>query len=237
MAGVDQQELEAPLLEDVPAQASRYWRGRLHDDLVEALGGQRLGQCVSSWQVRRAERPDLLAPTAAVIGDPHTRPRPRPCRYRDRHSVHTGGRLLGSGHLRVGASGARQDQAESTSAERRARSDRFRGAGKVPASVLSTGSRAPRGAELGRAHVILIPVVVARGHGFLSAIRVKGLPAQDRRYGPFSARPDPEHLKSSHKSVARSIPAPSIEASSTWISEGYYENCVVTVTQPDLGPP
>lgn len=39
---------------------------------------------------------------------------------------------------------------------------------------------------------------------YLSAIRAEGLPARDRRYGPFPTRADPEHLKSSHKSVARS---------------------------------
>ena len=39
----------------------------------------------------------------------------------------------------------------------------------------------------------------------LSAIRFEGLPAQDRRYGPFSAQADPNHSKSSHTSAVRSI--------------------------------
>jgi hypothetical protein len=46
---------------------------------------------------------------------------------------------------------------------------------------------------------------------------VEGMPAQDRRYGPFSPKPILKHLKSSHKSVARSIPVPFLEASWAWI--------------------
>ena len=51
----------------------------------------------------------------------------------------------------------------------------------------------------------------------LSAIRFEGMPAQDRRYGPFSARADPNHPKTSHNSVVRSILACSKEASKTGI--------------------
>ena len=70
VAGVDQQQLEAPLLEDVPDRLP-VLAGRLHHDLGDALGGQPLGECLE-LAGERAERPDLLAPTAAVIGDPHT---------------------------------------------------------------------------------------------------------------------------------------------------------------------
>src|SRR5215211_3073464 len=49
-----------------------------------------------------------------------------------------------------------------------------RGAGQVPASVLSTGSRAPRKAELGRAHRFS-SLVAAPSHGGL--IRYRGLSA------------------------------------------------------------
>jgi hypothetical protein len=55
------------------------------------------------------------------------------------------------------------------------------------------------------------------------------VPAQDHRYGPFPARADPEHLQSSHKSVARSIPVSSVEASWHWIRSAHDEDCVVTV--------
>ena len=49
--------------------------------------------------------------------------------------------------------------------------------------------------------------------GTLISCSSEGIPAQDRRCGPFCARADPDYLRSSHKSVVRSILACSKEAS------------------------
>jgi hypothetical protein len=160
LAGVDQHELEAVLLQHPP-----HWlpvlAGGLHHHLGDALGGQPPGQRLQSRGEGR-ERPHLLVASAAPLGHAHA------------------GHHLVLGHIQAGAARHQQlhhghllphrlrcpagptDQATLKDVL----AATVRGAGKAPASVLSTGSLAPRRAELGRA-TQFSSLVAAPGHGGL----------------------------------------------------------------------
>jgi hypothetical protein len=140
--------------------------GGFHHHLGDAFGGQPVGQRLQSrgegW-----EAPDLLAAAAFAGRHPHT------------------GHDLVLGHIQAGAARYQQLHHGHLLPHRRwcpagptdqatlkdVLTATVRGAGKAPASVVSTGSAAPRRAELGRAPRFS-SLVAAPGHaGLIRHIR------------------------------------------------------------------
>jgi hypothetical protein len=130
-------------------------------------------QAANAWEPRgeRRERPHLLAAAAAPVGHAHAGHhvvlgdiQPGAARHQQLHRRHL---PLPFGWCPAGPT----DQAML----KRVLTATVRGAGKAPASVVSTGSLAPRKAELGRAGPILI-LVAAHGHGGLISYCNAGLP-------------------------------------------------------------
>jgi hypothetical protein len=151
MPGIDQQQLQPALLQHIPARLP-VLAGRLHHHLGDLLLGKPVGKGLKIC-AERLEGVDLLAaPTGAIgyakAGDDLVLADVQPGAAFVDH-LHRRHFLL----VLVRRPAGPTDQATLKDVL----TATVRGAGKVPASVLSTGSLAPRKAELGRAHPILIP--------------------------------------------------------------------------------
>jgi hypothetical protein len=120
--------------------------GGVRHHLGDAFGGQPVGQRLQSRGEGRVGA-DLLA--AAVLGRPAPahRPRPRPWPHPGRRSVPPAAPPSTPPHGLWGRPAGPTDQATLKDVL----TATVRGPGKAPASVVSTGSVAPRKAELGRA--------------------------------------------------------------------------------------
>jgi hypothetical protein len=160
VAGVDQQQLVPALFQHVPARLP-VLAGRLHYHVRDAL----LGKPVGKGFKPRAERPkgaQLLAAPAGAIGHANAG-----------HDLVLADIKPGAAfvdhlhrrHLLVVLVRCPAGPTESTTLKD-VLTATVRGAGKAPASVLSTGSLAPRKAELGRPHRFS-SLVAATGHAGL----------------------------------------------------------------------
>jgi hypothetical protein len=160
MPGVDQQQLKACLLQHIP-DGLPVLAGGLHHHLDHALGGQPIGQRLQP-RGEGLEGPHLLGASTAPIGQAYAGHhlvlgdiQPGAAHYQQLHHR----------HLPMACGWCPAGPTESTMLKR-VLTATVRGAGKAPASVLSTGSIAPRRAELGRA-TRFSSLVAAPGHGGL----------------------------------------------------------------------
>jgi hypothetical protein len=157
LPGVDQQQLEAPLLKD-PPDGLPVLAGGLHHHLGDPLGGQPPSQRLQP-RGEGLERPHLLVAATVPAGHAHA----------SHHLV-----LATSNPAQRGTSSSTVDTSPSRgwrpagptdqATLKRVLTATVRGAGKAPASVLSTGSRAPRKPSLA-GHTQSSSLVAAPGHG------------------------------------------------------------------------
>src|SRR5215211_7545731 len=174
MAGVHQQQLQPTLLQHIP-DGLPILAGRLQHDLGDVVVLEPLGQGLQTGAERRVGT-HLLASPAGAIGHANAG---HDLVLADIQSGAAFVDHLHRRHLLVGL--VRRPAGPTDQATLKdVLVATVRGAGTAPASVLSTGSAAPRRAELGRADPILIPRGGPRpwgsyGHGGL--IRYRGLSA------------------------------------------------------------
>jgi hypothetical protein len=168
VAGVDQQQLQPALLQHIP-DGLPVLAGRLQHDLGDVVVLEPLGEGLQTGAERRVGV-HLLAAPAGAIGHANTG---HDLILADIQSGAAFVDHLHRRHLLVGL--VRRPAGPTDQATLKdVLVATVRGAGTAPASVLSTGSVAPRRAELGRA-TRFSSLVAAPGHGGL--IRYRGLSA------------------------------------------------------------
>jgi hypothetical protein len=160
VAGVDQQQLQPPLLQHIP-DGLPILAGRLQHDLRDVVVLEPLGEGLQTGAERRVGV-HLLAAPAGAIGHANTG---HDLILADIQSGAAFVDHLHRRHLLVGL--VRRPAGPTDQATLKdVLVATVRGAGTAPASVLSTGSVAPRRAELGRA-TRFSSLVAAPGHGGL----------------------------------------------------------------------